>query len=473
MNIRSATWRALGTLLLAGSAAAAAPAPETVDDTLDWAEWAYPGTFANGSMSGPVTFQGRSYRARHYDGPWGTRWLGADDDGQVWGLGDFTGWAPQSLGALEKFSARVAGSTCSVYPLDPVCADPLPQRRLALGLFEVAASVGTQRQVRVWSMSGSPAQLINTGAQASSVLASWRGASLSLGTADGKVSGWGWLDFDADGQVFDPNVGRPAAVPKYEQAQPIYFPSRIIQAGWSYHGPVALRADGSLWLRPGRLVDAGAGMKRVSAVRAQGLPPLRALARGESWMQHVLAIDRDDGVWQVTVIGRGNGWDLQPFTFARRLPGLPPLRDAVCAGPNCLALARDGRVWAWGDNTAGQLGQGQSAPVMRADPQAVPGLADIVDIAITGRAMLALGADGRVWSWGQGALGSGATGAVASPAVVAGIDQVAEIVGAVAENTAVLARRRDGTLWAWGRHAMLNLTPTPGRLLLPGLEVVE
>lgn len=474
MNLRSAAWRALGPLLLAGSAAAA-PAPETVDDTLDWAEWAYPGSFANGSMSEPVTFQGRTYRARHYDGPWGTRWLGVDDDGQVWGLGDFTGGAPQALGTLASFSNRAAGTTCRIYPLDPACGNTLPERRLALRTQEVAIIVDPQRKVLAWTADHDPPYwLPDLGIQARSVIMPDRFITLALGT-DGRVSGWGRFDVDIDGRAFNASVSRPPWVLPHDQPQPFHFPSRIIQVAWAGQGLVALRADGSLWLRPGRLVDAGGGLQRVSAVRALGLPPLRALARGQSRLQDVLAIARDDGVWQVSVAYHGSGpFDRRPSTYARRLEGLPPLRDVVCQHANCLALARDGSVWAWGSNHFGQLGQGVAAPLIRADPQRVPGLTRIVDVAIAGAAMLAVDSDGRVWSWGQGELGTGDDSVVATATVVPGIDQVDEIVGMGLSHTAVLARRRDGTVWTWGSFGdeFGVWRPTPVRLQWPGLEVL-
>jgi alpha-tubulin suppressor-like RCC1 family protein len=65
-------------------------------------------------------------------------------------------------------------------------------------------------------------------------------------------------------------------------------------------------------------------------------------------------------------------------------------------------------VWSWGNNTAGQLGEG--TVVNRARPVQVAGLAGITRIAAGYQDSLALSAGGTVWAWGgngYGQLGDG------------------------------------------------------------------
>jgi hypothetical protein len=453
-------------------AAAEAPTSAAIEDTLDWAAWANPTLFVDGGMSEPWVYDGRSYTVRRYEGPWGTRFLGVDEQGQVFGSGDFTDGAVAPYGALAPWHALALRDRCLVYPLAADCGTPWPERRMALGLLDAALTVGPERRVLRWAQDG----LTDQGTAARTLHGNGTSAIWLLDTA-GLVQAWGTFDFNIDGRDFDPSVGRPASTPEYQRPQPFYWPAHVVQMVWSSDrpGPTALLADGSVWLRSGPLVDAGNGRQRYAARRVGGLPAMRQLARGSSRLHDLLAIGRDQRVWLLTLVGASSRASGPASAFVQALTGLPPLRDVVCGDLNCLALASDGQVWVWGANGDGQLGQGQVEPVIRADPRPVPGLADIVDVAVSGNAMLALGRDGRVWSWGRGALGQGTAAAVSTPQAVAGLSDGVEIVAGPAldgnANGAVLVRRRDGTLWAWGQHAVFGSSAHPLSITLDGMDL--
>src|SRR5262245_39296061 len=80
-----------------------------------------------------------------------------------------------------------------------------------------------------------------------------------------------------------------------------------------------------------------------------------------------------------------------------------------------MALTRSGEVWTWGWNASGQLGNGCTLGVNCDDssvPAAVPGLNDIVAIAAGPQHAAALASSGRLWTWGYnwyGQLGDGCT----------------------------------------------------------------
>src|SRR5579885_1099190 len=60
-------------------------------------------------------------------------------------------------------------------------------------------------------------------------------------------------------------------------------------------------------------------------------------------------------------------------------------------------------IWSWGVNTAGQLGDGTF--VARPDPVRVAGPRDVAQVAVGIEHSLALAEDGTMWSWGENSFG--------------------------------------------------------------------
>jgi hypothetical protein len=87
-----------------------------------------------------------------------------------------------------------------------------------------------------------------------------------------------------------------------------------------------------------------------------------------------------------------------------------------------LMIATDGQVYAWGNNSVGQLGDGSTTP--RSAPVRVGLPAGITAIELAARDLhaLAIGSDGQVYAWGynaEGQLGDGTTTNRSTPVVAA------------------------------------------------------
>lgn len=150
---------------------------------------------------------------------------------------------------------------------------------------------------------------------------------------------------------------------------------------------------------------------------------------------------------------------------------------ALSSGNNfTLALKKDGTVWAWGDNGYGQLGNGkentahESIPAKVVGPEGNGYLQDIVAIASGDRHALALESDGTVWAWGDnssGQLGNGDNDYQDSfvPVQV----QNKNATGNLTDITDIdcgyehsIALKKDGTVWTWGSNEYSQLGIHPG-----------
>lgn len=131
-----------------------------------------------------------------------------------------------------------------------------------------------------------------------------------------------------------------------------------------------------------------------------------------------------------------------------------------------------GRVWAWGENSNGQLGDGTEE--QRLLPTMVAGLPDIaLNPANEVRAgmdfSLALMTDGTLRSWGGnggGQLGNGTQIDSQLPVSVEGLPDPARtpVIRLATGDLHSLALLRDGSVWAWGQFIKGNLggSGTPG-----------
>ena len=128
-------------------------------------------------------------------------------------------------------------------------------------------------------------------------------------------------------------------------------------------------------------------------------------------------------------------------------------------GTHALALTDDGRVYAWGNNAQGQLGDGTTTN--RTTPVAVAGLPNglaITDISC-GANSLAVDGNGQLWAWGDnsfGEIGDGTHVNRATPVHIAvmrvgGAPVALPLIAAVACGGSFnLALSQTGVVYAWG-----------------------
>ena len=167
---------------------------------------------------------------------------------------------------------------------------------------------------------------------------------------------------------------------------------------------------------------------------------------------------------------RTGRWTLSPDhgseygddTVTLTAPAAPDIRLASIdtGGTTSLGIGSDGQLYAWGDNTNGQLGDGtttrHTTPVRVAKPDGSGDGFTWVQAAAGRTHSAAVGSDGNLYTWGdntQGQLGDGTTSQHTRPVKVsrpAGTDTGFTWVRAAAGDGYTMALGSDDNLYAWG-----------------------
>ncbi|MGM0879873.1 MAG: fibronectin type III domain-containing protein [Bacillota bacterium] len=256
---------------------------------------------------------------------------------------------------------------------------------------------------------------------------------------DGTVWAWGYGLVLGHGSYFSSTT--PVQVKDLEE---------VVMVAAGHDHSLALKSDGTVWAwgssEYGNLGEDPDNRYRLTPIQVKGLSSIVAIAASG---QHNLALKSDGTVWAwgnngAGQLGNGTVTDhLTYFTTPAQVRGLDSV-TAVAAGPGTsLAIKSDGTLWAWGGNV------GDGTTDLHSTPVQVQGLSSVVSIATAGHS-LAVKSDGTLWAWGgnyHGQLGDGTTTDRTIPVQVQSLSSVAAIA---ADEWHSLALKSDGTVWEWG-----------------------
>ena len=217
---------------------------------------------------------------------------------------------------------------------------------------------------------------------------------------------------------------------------------------------LALKSDGTVWAwgrnSSGQLGVATTGEQSVVPVKASCPVGMIAIAAGTG---HSVALLKDGTVWAWgdNTYGQMGGGTGGTSLTPHMIPGLEGVIAIASGGDHVLALKRDGSLWAWGRNSSGQLGNNSTTD--NDGPVRVPLSEPVLGTAGGGNHSVAVTKSGHVWAWGDNSawqVGGGSyEGRILTPRVVAGVDSV-KAVAAGKSNTIVL--KGDGTYLGWGNN---------------------
>lgn len=265
---------------------------------------------------------------------------------------------------------------------------------------------------------------------------------------------------------------------------------RAVQvSGGSYHS-LALSSSGAVyawgWNGSGQLGNGTTADSHIPvAVKVVGTPMagknITQISAGGSFNDgHSLARASDGTVyaWGRGVYGQlGNGTTTDSnVPVAVKTVGTPMAAKTItqisAGAGHSLALASDGTVYAWGQNTYGQLGNNTminaNAPVSVQTIGTPMAGKIIIQLAAGNSQSVALASDGTIYAWGwnrYGQLGNGTTVDTRIPVAVkvTGTPMAGKVIAQVAASNAhTLAVASDGTVydWGWNQYGQLGNNTT-------------
>lgn len=421
---------------------AAARALPSADLLFDWAERTYPQYFPSHRTSQTAA----PYTYRFY--PETGNYLGLDGE-TVAVLGPISGQQVMTVGLRSDFACQVLPMACG-----PTSA-----------ISRVAAGVGYSLAVRAdgsvlqWGelalttagsvVPGTTAIKLDGLSNIVGVKASQASAALD---ASGVVHSWGSNYYGALGytpQGIADNVLQPRPNPLIGNAKDV-----VIDGSGYDMMTVFVRLDGTVGYTPRTLSFGPVGAGQVAGL--SGVESLSVSKGPDSAGTRAHAVKSDGTVWalnwQENLVGGGRQYQL----VAAQVRGLPAIAQLACAYRYCLAAAKDGSVWAWGDGSHGALGDGTG--FSRDQPVKALGLTHVERVVAGNFASHAITKDGALYIWG--AQGGGAVSQeyfrthaddFLRPQLF--IESRFGVVDLATSGNHVILLLKDGSVWGWGDNS--------------------
>lgn len=228
-----------------------------------------------------------------------------------------------------------------------------------------------------------------------------------------------------------------------------------ISAGDNYN--LVLKSNGTLWAwgdnTNGQLGNGNSGAGNMVLVPTQiGSIIWQTVSAGTD---HSLGIKLDGSLW---AWGRnnngklGNGSTLDSYSPIQ-IGTSTSWKDIAASQAHSVGKMSDGTIWTWGDNTSGQLGDGTSGTTAyKTSPQNIGSVSMGSKIAKGYQHTLVRKNDGKLYSWGgnvSGQLGDGTNTQKTTPVLV-NSDSDWDYIDSKASHTVAL--KSDGSLFCWGNN---------------------
>jgi alpha-tubulin suppressor-like RCC1 family protein len=273
---------------------------------------------------------------------------------------------------------------------------------------------------------------------------------------NGRVWAWG---FNNQGQLGDNSIGS-----KRTPVSVLGAVKTFCKISTGQNHSLAIDKNGRAWAwganGSGRLGDNSIA-NRLTPVSVQGA--VKTFCQIDAGGTHSVAIDKNGRVWAWGVNSSaeiGNNLAASKRTPVSVLGAVKTFCQITTANAYSIAIDKNGRAWGWGYNSSGQLGDNSIAN--RLTPVSVQGAVKTfcqIDAGGQGNVAefnhsLAIDKNGRVWAWGYNASGQLGDNSIVSKrtpvSVLGAVKTFCKISGGQSHSLAI---DKNGRAWAWGGNA--------------------
>jgi alpha-tubulin suppressor-like RCC1 family protein len=180
---------------------------------------------------------------------------------------------------------------------------------------------------------------------------------------------------------------------------------KMAVAGRGY--TAVLKNDGTVWAWGENDLGMTGDSSKANTLWPSQVQGLSDIVKIDAGMDHTLALRSDGTVWawgdgKENILCNGQGYTSTVFVNVPvQVGNLPKVTDIQAADFCSLALGSDGNVYVWGSNGDGQYGNSVDLWTPATTPQKVPGLGDVASITAGLGHCVAVKKDGSVWAWGR------------------------------------------------------------------------
>ena len=248
---------------------------------------------------------------------------------------------------------------------------------------------------------------------------------------DGSVWGWGKNSF---GEVGNGSTN--------ECILPVQILADAKQISLGKAHTIILKTDGTVWgWGDNSLGQLGNGSTENELAPVKIFENAKSINAGA---YHSAIIDNENNLY---IAGAYNkSYDENSAKFEKVLEGI---KQVALGKYFTVVLKNDGTVWAFGENSYGQIGNGEEYAISK--PEQV--FSDVKQIAAGDNHVLALKTDGTIWAWGLGENGQLGTGNTSNQLTPVKIADSASIICAKANQSAYI--NANGDLFVWGNGVLL------------------